>query len=114
MHHREAATSRTKMQRALMTPDEILGMADDQMINFISGLDVPPILANKYPYYMTRSLNGLWQPNPLHPPLDRVKLPGMFGGSWHRVITADVTPELAHFPQYADGRIRYVDSHRPW
>ena len=111
MHYREASTARAKTQRALMTPDEILAMPEDQMISFISGLDVPPILANKYPYYTTKSLNGLWLPNPYHPPLDRVKLQGMFGGSWHRVITASVPPELAHFPQYANGRISYVETY---
>ncbi|MDE8653323.1 type IV secretory system conjugative DNA transfer family protein, partial [Novosphingobium album (ex Liu et al. 2023)] len=101
----EAARNQKTMPRALMTSDEIINMPEDRMISFISGLNLPPIFAHKYPYYTTRSLNGLWLPNPYHPPLDRVRLPGMFGGTVRRVVTRPVPEKLAHFPQYSDGML---------
>lgn len=109
----QAAQHQKSMPRALMTSDEILRLPEDRMISFISGLNLPPVLAHKYPYYATRSLNGLWLPSPFHPPLDRVMLPGMFGASMRRVITVPVPDRLAHLPQFDGGTLCYVDGYRP-
>ena len=108
-HFSAESRHRKTMSRALMKPDEILRMPENQMISFISGLDLPPILANKYPYYTTRSLNGLWLPNPYHPPLDRVTLPGVFWSKTRRVITMRVPEELAHYPQYSNGLLCRIE-----
>lgn len=35
------------MRRSLITPEEVLNMADDEVISFISGKDIPPIFHNK-------------------------------------------------------------------
>ncbi len=108
VHHGRAANMRSKMQRPLMTPDEILAMDESRQISFISGLNLHPIFGNKRHYDEQRDLNGLWLPNPFHPPYDKVRLRHRLGSKWHDVITASVPPELAHLPQYAGGFMRHV------
>ncbi|QIG79437.1 type IV secretory system conjugative DNA transfer family protein [Stakelama tenebrarum] len=110
-HYRKASKHESMMQRALMTPDEILAMPEDRMIEFISGLDLPPIYATKRPHFEQRDLNGKWLPNPFHPPADRVKLPGLIGSKWVRVMAKDVPAHLAHFPQHQSGRLHHVDGY---
>ncbi|MBV1918327.1 MAG: type IV secretory system conjugative DNA transfer family protein [Sphingomonadaceae bacterium] len=113
--YEEAARRPTKMRRDIMSADEALNMPEDRMVAFISGLDLPPIHGHKYPYYTHRDLAGLWLPNPHHPPLDRVTMPNMWGSTKTvPVITTDVPRELAHFPQYANGTLRYVEGHYPF
>ena len=107
-HYRRAAQMRSKMQRPLMTPDEILAMDEDCQINFISGLNLHPLFSQKRHFDALMELNGLWLPNPFHPPADRVLLPGRFGSNWHDVITAPVPPQLAHLPQYDGGVLRSI------
>lgn len=113
-HFGNAAHNRSKMQRPLMTPDEIMAMPEDRAIAFVSGLDLPPIYINKYPYYERKDLRGLWLPNPMHPPIDRVTLPGFWGTRTVRVLTEDVPAHLASFPQHQSGTVSYVEGFRPW
>jgi type IV secretion system protein VirD4 len=63
-HHSKIARLRTKQTRLLMTPDEIMGMSETQQIIFISGMK--PIMAERYPYYTRREMQGLYAPNPYH------------------------------------------------
>ena len=107
-HYRRAAQMRSKMQRPLMTPDEILAMEEDRQITFVSGLNLHPLFSCKRHYDDQKELNGLWLPNPFHPPHDKVRLRHRLGSRWQDVITAPVPPQLAHLPQYADGVIRYL------
>ncbi len=67
-----------------------------------------------YAYYTCQSFNGLWLPNPYHPPLDQVKLPGIFGSKTHAVITAPTPPELSQYPQLQNGSVSYVQGFKPW
>ncbi|MEI9850876.1 MAG: type IV secretory system conjugative DNA transfer family protein [Sphingomonas sp.] len=113
-HYAQAARNRTKMQRALIAPDEALALGDREMIAFLSGLDLPPLRAAKLPYWEQRDLNGYWLPNPFHPPLDRVRLRGRWRDYWADVVTQDVPPDLAQYPQFQSGRVSYVAGHRPW
>jgi type IV secretion system protein VirD4 len=111
-HYGRASEHRSTMQRALMTPDEIINMPEHRMIALITGLY--PIYEHKYPYFTRRDLNGLWLPNPLVPqPQDRVTLPAWLWSRTRRVITEEAPPHLAHFPQH-DAGIRYVEGFRPW
>ena len=109
VHHGRAANMRSKMQRQLMTPDEILAIDEARQISFVSGLNLHPIFAEKHPYYLQCGLNGLWLPNPFHPPHDKVRLRHRLGSKWHDVITAAVPSKLAHLPQYAGRKMRYVE-----
>ncbi|WP_416879015.1 type IV secretory system conjugative DNA transfer family protein [Litorimonas sp.] len=47
LYYSENARRRSKMRRSLITPEEVLNMADDEVISFISGKDIPPIFHNK-------------------------------------------------------------------
>lgn len=109
-----AAQARSKMQRPLMTPDEVLALPEDRMISFVSGRNVPPIYARRRNYDAVRALRGRWLPNPYHPPHDRVKLPGLFGSRRIDVVNEAVPEHLAHFPQFQCGFVRYVRGYRPW
>ncbi|WP_109809669.1 type IV secretory system conjugative DNA transfer family protein [Sphingosinithalassobacter portus] len=111
IHYREAAQHRSMMQRPLMTPDEILAMPEDRMIEFISGLNLPPVYATKRPYFEQRDLNGKWLPNPFHPPADLVKLPGLIVSKSARVITDDVPAHLAHYPQHQVRKMHRVEGY---
>lgn len=109
VHHRRAGRIPAGKARALLAPDEVLALREDQQILFISGLNLRPILANKYPFYTRPELAGRYLPNPYHPPADRVRITTATGMRELRVITAPVPPSLAPLPQYHSGLCRYVD-----
>ncbi|ODA66580.1 Conjugal transfer protein TraG [Methyloligella halotolerans] len=112
-HHSRAAQIRTKQARKLMTEEEILSLPEDRQIIFISGKNLPPVLANKYPYFSRREMAGLYLPNPYHPPGDRVPVKARFGRRWLRVIREGVPEEYAAFPQYSDGEWAYLEGYKP-
>lgn len=112
-HFQRAAQHRSVQARQLMTPDEVLALGEDEQILFISGKNLKPILANKYPYYTRREMAGLYLPNPHHPPVDRVRIQTLFGKRWRRVISEPVPQALASFPQYQDGTLSYVEGFKP-
>ncbi|MEM8985437.1 MAG: type IV secretory system conjugative DNA transfer family protein [Pseudomonadota bacterium] len=101
-HHRKEAEHRTKQQRLLRTPDEILNMPHDKMIMFVDGLE-HPIYADRTPYYEQNWMAGRFHPNPYHPPLDAVRVKTRFGYGWRRVVKEPVPQRFAHYPQYKDG-----------
>lgn len=108
-----ASKHRTKQARPLMTPDEVLNMPEDEQILFISGLDLPPIRANKLPYYTRPEMAGGYLPNPYHPPNDRVPVAGRWGSKWVPIVKERVPAHLAHWPQYQSGEWSYVAGYRP-
>ena len=112
-HFTRNAQERTKQARRLMTPDEILAMPEDRQILFISGKNLPPVYAWKYPYYSRREMAGLYLPNPYHPPLDSVSVATRFGTKRVPVITEPVPSKYAAFPQYQNGTWSYVKGYRP-
>ena len=112
-HFRRSAGHRTKQARALMTPDEVLAMPEDRQVLFISGKNLPPVYASKYPYFERREMAGLYLPNPYHPPVDRVRIKTRFGHSWAPVVTERVPDDLAAFPQYRSGTWSYVKGYKP-
>lgn len=112
-HFGKTAQLRTKQMRKLMTEEEILSMPEDRQILFISGKDLPPIYAHKYPYFAQAPMAGLYLPNPYHPPHDRVKIATWWGSKWLRVVHEPVPPHLASFAQYRNGTLSYVEGYKP-
>lgn len=98
----EAATHRSKQQRLLKTPDEILNMSDKKQVIFADGLD-HPIWADRKPYYEQRFMAGRFHPNPYHPPADKVRVKRFFWHQWRDVVRERVPERYADLPQYADG-----------
>ena len=108
-----AAQHRSKQHRALMAPDEVLNMPEDQQILFISSKDLPPILAQKFAYFSRREMAGKYLNNPYHPPADTVPVATRFGTRRRRIITEPVPAVLRDFPQHRDGSYAYVEGYRP-
>lgn len=112
VHHSQMANLRTKQQRWLRTPDEILTMPGDRALVFADGLP-GAIEARRAPYYEQRFMAGRFLPNPYHPPSDRVRVKTAFGMKERRVITERVPESYAHLPQYRGGYWSYVEGFRP-
>ncbi|MEQ8306898.1 MAG: type IV secretory system conjugative DNA transfer family protein [Hoeflea sp.] len=109
-----AANHRSKQARSLISADEVLnGLSEDEQIIFISGKDLPPIRANKFPYFTRREMAGRYHNNPYHPPADKVRVQGRFGPKWASIITEEAPAVLRYFPQHADGTWSYVKGYKP-
>lgn len=65
-HWKREEKHREKIQVPLLTPDQILNLPENRSIIFLSGLDVPPILAFRQPYYERADVAGAFMPNPFH------------------------------------------------
>jgi type IV secretion system protein VirD4 len=109
---RYASGHRSQQARPLMAPDELMNMPEHQQLLFISGVNLRPILADKYPYYTRPEMAGAYLPNPYHPPYDHVPIAG-HSRKWARVITERVPACYAHLPQYQSGQWSYVEGFRP-
>ncbi len=103
-HYGHASQRKSKQARAVMSPNEILALPEDRQILFVSGQNIKPIIANKYPYFTRKEMAGRYLPNPYHPPSDRVKVMTHSGAAWASVIETPVPDYLSHFPQYSTGR----------
>lgn len=103
-HYARNAEHRTKQARPLMSGDEILNLPEDKQLLFISGLNLMPILGDKWAYYARRENAGRYLPNPYHPPADKVRIATRFGSKWARVLDQPVPAKWAAFPQYQSGR----------
>nr|WP_321361401.1 type IV secretory system conjugative DNA transfer family protein [uncultured Hyphomonas sp.] len=112
-HFGRTACIRSKQQRLIRTPDEILNMPPDKMYVFMDG--VPgAIYADRLPYYRAPWMAGRYLGSPYYPPIDRVQIMGAHGAEYRRVITEAVPECLAHFPQYQQsGQWSYVEGFRP-
>ncbi|CUJ30424.1 type IV secretory system conjugative DNA transfer family protein [Cognatishimia activa] len=104
-----------KQARALMTPEEILGMNHKQSLVMASGYGIPPFLADKSPYFAMPRYSGLYAPNPYFDRDPRVvKVPGRFKLKRSlKVITEAVPSALADLPQYQNGTWSFIEGHRP-
>jgi type IV secretion system protein VirD4 len=111
--HQSEGEHRAKQTRRLMTAAEILAMPEDKQILFISGLNLPPLYAEKYAYFTRSEMAGRYLPNPYHPPCDTVVVQTAHGPERRRVVTEPVPPELGRYPQYKRGWWSYVDGYRP-
>ena len=109
-HYQQAATRPSKMQRPLITPDEVLNMREDEAISFISGKNIPPIFHNKYPYF-ERLRAGEFFPNPNHPPINKIRVRGRWGHKWLKVNRTSVPHKYRQFPQYQSGYAVQIEGH---
>jgi len=103
-HYREASKRPQKQSRPMMTASEILSMPEDKAIILISGKGVPPIIADKHPYYSraaSREMNLRYLPHPSHAPRDKARLWGFFRSRWISAVRGPVPKKYRHFPQYA-------------
>ena len=107
-HYKQQAQMRSKQQRLLRTPDEILKMPKDRQIIELDELP-GPLEANRYPYFEQRFMAGRYHPNPYHPPTDRVRVKTLWGHKWRRVIKSAVPHQFADFPQYREGVYSRID-----
>ncbi len=112
-HFKRGSQHRTKQARSLMTPEEILAMPEDRQILFVSGKNLKPIYAWKYPYFTRAEMAGRYLPNPYHPPIDSVKVAWRFGSKCLRIVTEPVPDRLMGFPQYQNGIWSYVAEFKP-
>lgn len=112
-HQKRAHKHRAVKARALMSPDEILAMPEDQQILFISGKSLPPIKAHKYPYFTRPEMAGRYLANPYHPPAGRVQIVKHGGPRWAAVVTEDLPEHLKRFPQHIGERWSYVKGFKP-
>ena len=113
-HANFVSDQQSKAPRALMSPDEILALPEDQQILFISGKNLKPVLANKFPYFQRREMAGRYLPNPYHPPIDRVPVAGRLFRKTMPVVCEPIPPELVTYPQYHNGTARFVKGRRPY
>ncbi len=104
-----------KQARALMTPEEILGMSHKQALVMASGYGIPPFLADKLPYHTMSAYRGMYGPNPyFDADLSSVRVSGWLGRKKTlRIIREPVPAALSHLPQYQSGEWSYLDGHRP-
>ena len=107
-HHKEAATHRTKQNRWLRTPDEIIQTPPDKGYAFVDGLQ-RPIEFDRRPYFDEAWMTGRYMPSPYHPPLDSLRVKAGWGYRTLKVRDVPVPANLAHYPQYADGRMRILE-----
>jgi type IV secretion system protein VirD4 len=101
-HHRREAETRSKQQRLLRTPDEVVNAPREKQFVFCDALR-EPIYADRKAYFDQPFMAGRYHPNPYHPPLDRVRVKTALGYAWRRVIREPVPDRYAHCPQYRDG-----------
>lgn len=101
-HQNLATAHRTKQQRMLRTPDEVLNTPPDKQYIFCDALQ-SAIYADRKPYYEQEFMAGRYHSNPHHPPLDKVRVMTRRGGQWRRVVVSKVPRRFAHYPQYQNG-----------
>jgi len=94
--------------RALITPDEILGLPPDEQIAFIGDQALSPIRAKRRHYYERADLAGRYLPNPLHPPYDQIFVTHKGGSGVFPVVSSSVPDDLAALPQYQQGKMSRV------
>lgn len=109
----QASVHRVKQARLLMTPDEVLNMPEDKQVIFISGKNLMPIYADKFPYFTNPAMAGAFMPNPYHPPVDSIQVITRSGAKRKPVITERVPAAFAHYPQYESGDWSFIKGYRP-
>lgn len=107
-HQRDISELRSKQNRWLRTPDEVIQTPPDKGYAFVDGLQ-HPIEINRRPYFSEKWMNLRWMPNPYHPPVDKVRVKSGWGYRPHTVRNVPVPANLAHFPQYASGQMRVLE-----
>ncbi len=104
-HHKQAAEVRTKQNRWLRTPDEVIQTPPDKGYAFVDGLE-HPLEIDRRPYFNEAWMARRFMPNPFYPPSGSVRVKTFWGHKMLLVQEGPVSANLAHYPQYASGRMR--------
>lgn len=109
------AGHRRKQRKALMEPEQLLGLSPDKRLVQAHGYNLRPFIAEKRPYYLQRRFAGHFLPNPNEDrSLDTVTVPTRWGMRRRRIIHEAVPSHLSHLPQYGSGQpLRYVEGFKP-
>lgn len=101
--------------RYAIDPAELMRLKDEVLI-LTPGKGLQPILAHKLPpYWENPAMAGRYGPDPLFPPLDRVRIQRRFWGKTMRRFVRQTVPQhLAHLPNHINGEIAYVEGYRTW
>lgn len=109
----KASTHRTKQQRKLISADEIMNvLGEDEQLLFVSGLNLPPIRAQKYPFFSRaarKQMAGKYMDSPYHNPKGKVRVHRWYGARWHKIIRERVPSAYREFPQYKKREWEYLD-----
>lgn len=101
--------------RAAMDAAEAQRMSTDKQLVFAPGLGIPPLLADKLPpYWLNPAMAGKYAPDPLYPPIDRVRIAGRFGARTRKFMSVAVPAHLSDWPNVAHGELNYVDGYKTW
>lgn len=112
-YYDKAAQTKSKQGRNLIASSEVLTLREDKLIAFVSGKNLNPMVLDKRPYYMEYSMAGKFQPNPYHPPYDKIRVKTTFGMRWKKIITEPIPEALKKYPQYSSGQWQYVEGYKP-
>lgn len=105
---------KSKMRRALMTPDELRNMPSRMAIVFMPGVVPAPMKLAVPNYWTRRDLRGRYLGDPFHDAPGTVSIASWFGRPRKaRIITEPVPDQLAHLPQYQDGQWSTVEGFKP-
>ncbi len=117
-YEHELQQSHTPQQigRDAIAPAELTRLKDDVLI-LAPGMGIQPALAKKLPnYWDNPAMAGRYAPDPLFPPLDRVRIKRKLlpGHATHKFIRCAVPEHLADWPNHINGEIAYVQGYRTW
>jgi hypothetical protein len=69
-----------------------------------------PLECHRRPYFNEPWMAGRFMPNPYHPPCDSVRVKSGWGHRTLRVRDIPTPSHLMHYPQYAHGRMRLLET----
>ena len=110
------AGHRTRMAKALMSPQELMNMPPSHMLVQARGYLPRAFLAEKQAYYLQRRFAGQFFPNPNEErDVNAVRLRTRWGLRKRAIMTAPLPAQLKDLPQYAGGLrpFRFVDGFAP-
>lgn len=109
------ARHKSKMARALRTPDEVINESNSRAFVFMSGVLNRPFYANVPRYWHRRDLTGAFMPDPFHPGRSgKIEVATRWGQRHREIITTDCPAYLSDWPQYRDiGQWSYVKGYKP-
>ncbi len=113
----EAMQSQQQRQsgRYAIDPAELMRLKD-QMLILTPGSGLQPVLAQKLTmYFDSAAMAGRFGPDPLFPPLDRVRIRRpLFERTTRRFIRRPVPKRFADWPNHVNGEIAYVQGYRTY
>lgn len=105
-----------KQSRYAIDPAELMRLKNQVMI-LTPGMGLQPTLGYKLlPYWKNPAMAGRYAPDPLFPPLDRVKIKRKYfwGSKTRKFIRTPVPAHLAGWPNHSNGEVAYVEGYKTW